>query len=167
MFHKFFIHSSVNGHLHCFHILAIANSAAMKNGIHVYFSILIPSGYLPGSRMAVSHSGFIPSFLRTLHTVFHSGCIILHSQQQCTPSPAFIVFRLLDDEHSDWCDVIYHFFHFHFSNNEQYCASFHCSLAICMSSSEKCMFRSSDHFFDWASCFSEIEFHELLVYLGN
>ena len=41
-----FIHSSVNGRLGCFHVLAIVNSAAMNNGIHMSFSILVSSGYI-------------------------------------------------------------------------------------------------------------------------
>ena len=45
MYHNFFIHSSVDGHLGCFHVLAIVNSDAMSNGIHVSFSILVSSGY--------------------------------------------------------------------------------------------------------------------------
>ena len=68
MYHTFFIHSSVDGHLACFHVLAIVNSAAMNNGIHVYFSILVSSGCVPSSGIAGSHGGFIPSFLRNLHT---------------------------------------------------------------------------------------------------
>ena len=47
MYHNFFIHSSVNGHLDWFHVLAIINSVAMNNGIHVSFSILVSSGYMP------------------------------------------------------------------------------------------------------------------------
>ena len=62
MHHSFFIHSSINGHLGCFHFLAIINSAAMKIGIHVSFSILVSSGCMPNSEIAVSYAGFIPSF---------------------------------------------------------------------------------------------------------
>ena len=61
MYNDFFIHSSVNGYLGCFHVLAIINSAAMNNGIHVSFSILVSSGYMPRSGIAGSYGGFIPS----------------------------------------------------------------------------------------------------------
>ena len=47
MYHDFFIHSSVNGHLGCFHVLAIVNGAAMNNGTYVSFSVLVSSGYTP------------------------------------------------------------------------------------------------------------------------
>ena len=62
MYHDFFIHSSVDGHLGCFHVLAIVNSAAMSIGIHAPFSILVSSDYMPRSRVAGSYDGFIPSF---------------------------------------------------------------------------------------------------------
>ena len=64
MHHSFFIHSSVKGHLGCFHVLAIVNSAAMNNGIHVSFSVLVSSGYMPSSGIAGSYGGFIPSFFK-------------------------------------------------------------------------------------------------------
>ena len=87
MYHNFFIHSSVDGHLGCFHVLAVVISAAMNNGIHVSFSILISSGNMPRSGVAGSYSGFIPIFWRNLHTIFHSGCIHLHFHQQCKSVP--------------------------------------------------------------------------------
>ena len=62
MYHNFFIHSSVDGHLGCFHVLTIVNSAAMNNGINVSLSILVSSGYMPRSGIAGSHGGFIHSF---------------------------------------------------------------------------------------------------------
>ena len=62
MHHNFFIHSSVDEHLGCFHVLAIVNRAAMNNGIHVSFWILVSSGYMPRSGIAGSYGGFIPSF---------------------------------------------------------------------------------------------------------
>ena len=52
--HNSFIHSSVDGHLGRFHALAIANSAAMNDGIHVSLSILVSSGYMPRGGIAAS-----------------------------------------------------------------------------------------------------------------
>ena len=66
MYHNFFIHSSVNGHLGCFPVLAIVNSAAMNNGIHVSLTIFVSSGYMPRSGIAGSYGGFIPNVLRIL-----------------------------------------------------------------------------------------------------
>ena len=62
MYHNFFIHSSVDGHLGCFHVLAILNSAAMNSEVHESFSVLVFSGYMPRSGIAGSYGGFIPSF---------------------------------------------------------------------------------------------------------
>ena len=62
MYCNFFIHSSVDGHLGHVLGLAIVNSAAMNNGIHVTFSILVSSEYIPRSGIAGLYGGFIPSF---------------------------------------------------------------------------------------------------------
>ena len=60
--HHNFIHASADGHLGCFHFLAIVKSAAMNNGIHVSFSVLVSSGFMPRSGIAGSYGGFIPNF---------------------------------------------------------------------------------------------------------
>ena len=62
MYHNFIIHSSVDRHLGCFHVLTIVKSAAMNNGIHVSFSTLASSGYMLRSGIAGSYGGFISSF---------------------------------------------------------------------------------------------------------
>ena len=46
MYHDSFIHSSVDGHLGCFHVLAIVNSALMDFEVHMSFSVLVSSGYM-------------------------------------------------------------------------------------------------------------------------
>ena len=68
MYHSFFIHSSADGHLGCFHVLAIINSAAMNIGVHVSLSDLVSSVCMPRNGIAGSYSSSISSFLRNLHT---------------------------------------------------------------------------------------------------
>ena len=51
IYHISFIHSSVDGHLGSFHVLAIVNSAAMNTGMLVSFWISFFSGYMPKDRI--------------------------------------------------------------------------------------------------------------------
>ena len=69
MYHIFFIHLSISGHLSFFHILAIVNSATMDIEVHVSFQIRLFSGYMSRSGIVGSYGNSAFSFLQNLYTL--------------------------------------------------------------------------------------------------
>jgi hypothetical protein len=88
MYYIFSIHSSVEGHLGSFQLLAIINKAAMNIVEHVSFlPVGISSGYMPRRGIAGSSSSTMSHFLRNSQTDFQSGCTSLQFHQQLRSVP--------------------------------------------------------------------------------
>ena len=62
MYHSFLINSSADGHLGCFHVLAIINNAAMNTGVHVSLLDLVSLVCMPRSGIAGSYGTSNSSF---------------------------------------------------------------------------------------------------------
>ena len=132
MYHSFFIHPSFDGHPGCCHVLAMWIVLQWTLGCMCLFQFWFPQGICLGlgllGQMVVLFLVFkgisIPSSIVAISIYISSNSA--KGSLFSTPSPAFTVCRLLDDGHSDLCEVISHCsLDLHFSNNERCWASFH------------------------------------------
>ena len=124
MYHIFFVHSSVDGHLGCFHVLAVVTIASVDIGVYVSFQIVVFSGCMPRSGIAGPCCSSRLSFLKTsiLFSIEAAPIYIptntVGGFPFLTSSPAFIVCIHFDVGHSKQCEVItQESFDLHFSDN--------------------------------------------------
>jgi hypothetical protein len=88
MYHTFCSHSSVEGNLACFRLLAIINKGAVNIVEHVsLLNVGADLGYMPSSCIAASSGKTLSNFLRNHHINFQSGFASLQPHQQWRSVP--------------------------------------------------------------------------------
>ena len=127
---------------------------------------------MPRSGTARSYDNSIFSVLRNLYTVFHRDCTNLHSHQQSgrVPFPPhslqfllFLIFSVMAIlTGMEWYLFVILLCIFLIVSNDKHL--FTCLLVICMSSLEKCLFKSSVHFL---ISLIVTELYELFAHFGN
>jgi hypothetical protein len=155
MYHIFCIHSSVEGHLGSFQLLAIINKTAMNIVEHVSFlPVGISSGYMSRRGIVGSSSSTMSNFLRNCQTDFQSGCTSLQSHQQwrnvpLSPhprqyllSPEFLILAILTGVRWN-LSVVLICISLMIKDAEHF---FRCFSAIWYSSGENSLFTSEPHF---------------------
>ena len=140
MYH-IFIHASLSGHLGCFCVPAVVNSAAVNTGVRVPFPVMVFLGWMPNSGITGPCGSFTPSFLRNPHIVLHMVVLIYTHTNSAGGFPFLHTFsssyccKFFDDGRSDWCEVIpLYSFGSHFLIMSIVEHLLMCLLAICMSS---------------------------------